>query len=187
MKEFLRTFNILTENEIESATQLITLKTINKSEYFIKEGQTCNTVAFVKTGIFRSFYSSNAGEEITYCITFPNNFLSAYSSYISGQPTPENIQALTSAQLLVIQKNEMEKLAKSSQNWLRFLKVMAEQQYIALEGRIFQLQKDKAKQRYADLLSNQPEYLQNIPLQYLASYLGVTQRHLSRLRKEISF
>ena len=42
-------------------------------------------------------------------------------------------------------------------------------------------------QRYGNLIKNQPEYIQNIPLQYVASYLGITQRHLSRIRKEITF
>ena len=51
----------------------------------------------------------------------------------------------------------------------------------------FQLQKNNALQKYELLLKNQPEYIQQIPLQYLASYLGITQRHLSRIRKEISF
>ena len=73
------------------------------------------------------------------------------------------------------------------ENWIKFLKIVAEQQYIELEKRIFQLQKNNAFERYSDLLKNHPEYLQNIPLQYLASYLGITQRHLSRIRREICF
>jgi ribosomal protein L10 len=55
-----------------------------------------------------------------------------------------------------------------------------------LETRFFQLQRDSAAQRYSTLLTNHPDYIQNIPLQYLASYLGITQRHLSRIRKEIT-
>ncbi|MNT98592.1 hypothetical protein D3C72_2412100 [compost metagenome] len=60
-------------------------------------------------------------------------------------------------------------------------------QYLELEKRLFIFQKDKAKKRYIDLLENQPGYVQKIPLQYLASYLGITPRHLSRLRKEIQY
>lgn len=68
-----------------------------------------------------------------------------------------------------------------------FLKLIAEQQYLELENRVFQLQKETALQRYTSLLNNHPEFVQEIPLQYLASYLGITQRHLSRIRKQISF
>jgi hypothetical protein len=62
---------------------------------------------------------------------------------------------------------------------------MAEQEYIKMEKRIFILQKESAEKRYEDLLNNQPLYLQLIPLSYLSSYLGITQRHLSRVRKLI--
>ncbi|MNY26270.1 hypothetical protein D3C86_1601080 [compost metagenome] len=65
--------------------------------------------------------------------------------------------------------------------------MIAEQQYLELEKRLFLFQKEKAKKRYMDLLENQPDYVQQIPLQYLASYLGITSRHLSRLRREIVF
>lgn len=187
MKTYLRTFNILTDSEIEAVLSVAKQKTVSKSEYLISAGEVSQKVAFVKSGIFRTFYRSNTGEEMTYCITFPNNLTTAYSSYISGQKTRENIQAITPAEVLLLPKNELEKLAKTSYNWLSVLKTIAEQQYIELEKRLFQFQEEKAKQRYLDLLQNQPEYVQHIPLQYLASYLGITQRHLSRLRKEISY
>jgi CRP-like cAMP-binding protein len=184
---YLKSFNILTDNEIENLTNLSTRRDLSKMDYFILEGETCKEVAFILSGTFRSFYISDKGEEITYCITFPNNLMTAYSSFITGQNTNENIQAITSAELLIIPKNEIDNLVLKNPNWVKFLKVVAEQQYIELENRIFQLQKNTALQRYMDLIKNQPEYIQKIPLQYLASYLGITQRHLTRIRREISF
>jgi CRP-like cAMP-binding protein len=185
MKAFLQKFDILTDQDIDQLEKLTTTKTFQKSEYFISEGDVCNSVAFLKSGIFRSFHLSHSGEALTYCIIFPNNFLTAYSSFITGKNTQENIQAITHSELILIPKNEITKLAATNPRWLLFLKVMAEQQYIELENRIFQFQKESAKQRYMDLLKNQPEMIQQIPLQYLASYLGITQRHLSRLRKAV--
>jgi CRP-like cAMP-binding protein len=90
---------------------------------------------------------------------------------------------MTPVEMLSIQKKEIDDLAAKSPNWMKFLKIMAERQYIELEKRIFQLQKGNALQRYVELEKKQPELIQNIPLQHLASYLGVTQRHLSRIRK----
>lgn len=72
-------------------------------------------------------------------------------------------------------------------NWIKFFKNVAELEYVNLEKRLFLLQRESAEKRYQDLLENQPEYLKLIPLHYLASYLGVTQRHLSRIRKNLSF
>lgn len=187
IKNYLKAYNILTDDEIELFIQKSTNRYLNKQDYFIKEGETCKEVAFILSGIFRSFYISDKVEEITYCITFPNNLMTAYSSFITGQNTVENIQAITDVELLIIPKSTIDDLVKENSNWMKFLKIVAEQQYIELEKRIFQFQKNSALQRYRDLITHQPEYIQHIPLQYLASYLGITQRHLSRIRKEISF
>lgn len=187
IKKYLKSFNALTDDEIENLVQITTKRDLNKADYFIREGETCKEVAFVLSGIFRSYYISDKGEEITYCITFPNNLMTAYSAFITGQGTNENIQAISDVELLIIPKNKIDDLVMKSANWLKFLKIVAEQQYIELEKRIFQLQKNNALQRYSDLIKNHPEYMQNIPLQYLASYLGITQRHMSRIRRNFFY
>ncbi|MGZ9735489.1 Crp/Fnr family transcriptional regulator [Flavobacterium sp. GNP002] len=187
LRHFLHSFNILRDIEIDDFLQLLTYKTFKKAEYFIKEGETCKQVAFVLTGSLRSYFTSDKDEEVTYCITFPNSLMTAYSSFLTAQPTMENIQAITKTELLIIPKDKFEKLIQQNPNWVYFLKTIAERQYIELEKRIFQLQKSDATKRYSDLMKNHPEYVQKIPLQYLASYLGISQRHLSRIRKEFSF
>lgn len=187
IKLFLESFNILTDIEINDFIKLLTHKPFKKFEHFIKEGETCKHVAFVVSGSLRSYYNSDKDKEITYCITFPNSLMTAYSSFLTAQPTQENIQAITETELLIIQKSKFEILVQQNPNWIYFLKTIAEQQYIELEKRIFQLQKSDAAKRYADLMKNQPEYIQKIPLQYLASYLGISQRHLSRIRKGFTF
>jgi CRP-like cAMP-binding protein len=185
MTSYLEQFKILSPQEIAAFAALARPQTLQKGDFFAKEGQLSQSVAFVEEGIFRTYYLSSEGEEVTYCITFPQNLLTAYSSYITGQPTPENIQAITPARLLLVPKTEIERLSENSFNWQLLLRVLAEQEYLKLEKRIFLLQKEKSLLRYQDLLENHPEYVQQIPVQYLASYLGMTQRHLSRLRREL--
>jgi CRP-like cAMP-binding protein len=187
LRDYFENFGTFTEEEIQEALPLFKEKTLKKSEAFISEGERCTEVGFILSGICRSFYLSGAGEEITYCFRFPGEFVTAYSSFITGQGSLENMQTLTKTELLVISKADVEMLADKFTGWLKFLKIIAEQQYIELEKRIFQLQRVHAKQRYDDLLKNHPEYVQQIPLQHIASYLGITQRHLSRIRKELVF
>lgn len=186
MRNYLGTFHILSEAEIDLFEKKVTRKKIRKEDFFIQEGQVCKEVGFVTSGLFRSFYYSSLGEEVTYCFTFSNAFVTAYSSFLSAQKTVENIQALTDVELLTISREQILELEQSSTNWLRFFKHIAEQEYIKMEKRILLLQKETAEKRYRDLLTNHPEYLQLIPLHYLSSYLGITQRHLSRIRKLIS-
>ncbi len=186
MKTYLKSFNILTDEEIESFQDLVTYKKLKKNDFLIKEGQTSQEVAFIISGCFRSFYYSSSGEETTYCFTFSNAFITAYSSFITQTKTAENIHALSDVELFSISKANILKLEESSTNWLKLFKFLAEQEYIKMEQRIFLLQRENAEKRYSDLLENHPELLQLVPLHYLASYLGITQRHLSRIRKTIS-
>ena len=187
MKSFLTSFDLFSETEIEAVLALGKTERLAKGDFFIKEGSVCRKLAFINSGLVRTYYHSSSSEEITYCFFFAGQMLSAYSSLITGEPTSENLEALADTELFVLSKAVLDKLVASDTRWLLLTKIIAEQQYIELEKRIFLLQKEKAEKRYADLLQSQPEYLQHIPLRYLASYLGITQRHLSRLRKGDSF
>jgi len=187
MREYLETFNLFNSQEIEEFLTISKYRKLKKNDFFIKEGEVCNNLSFLKSGIFRSFYYSNSGDQITYCFTFSNSLLMAYSSFISGKESKENLQAICASEIISIPKKELESLAKSNSKWLEFLRIIAEQEYVDLENWIFNHQKDKAQQRYLDLITKQPKYIQQIPLQYIASYLGITQRHLSRIRANISY
>lgn len=185
MKNHLLSFNLLSATAIELLVAKAKPRTLKKGDFFITEGKFCNEVAFIKSGILRSYYTSKAAEEFTYCITFPDQFMTAYSSLITGAPSQENIQAMSAVELLVLKKSELDAWAEESVNGIKLLKTIAEQQYIHLEKRVFMYQKDTAKERYLALFESHPEYIKQIPMQYLASFLAITPRHLSRLRKEV--
>ena len=85
MKEFLDSYRFLQDSEIDEVAKFATIKQLKKGEYFIRQGEVCKEIAFVKTGIFRNFITSNSGEESTYCITLPNNSISSYTSYITNE------------------------------------------------------------------------------------------------------
>ena len=183
--EYLKQYNLFTDSEINEFISLATISTIKKGDFFIKHDEMCTTLSFVNFGIFRSFYYSNNDEEITYCLTFPNTLLVAYSSFITQNKSEENLQALTDSEIISISKKELENLAESNNKWLNFLKIIAEKEYVELEKWIFNHQKSNAQKRYVDLINNYPQFVQQIPLHYIASYLGITQRHLSRIRASI--
>jgi len=185
MRSYLQSFNLLTDAEIETLMANARQKTLKKGEFFITGDKVCKEVAFIKSGILRSFYTSTHADEFTYCLTFPNQFMTAYSSFITGNPTIENIQAMSEVELLIINKAVIDDLAEVSINGLKLLKTIAEQQYLHLEKRVFMYQKDNAKERYQELFNTHRDYIQQIPVKYLASFLAITPRHLSRLRKEI--
>lgn len=187
MRGYLQNIGLFTDDEIDSFLSHAQKLTLAKGDYFIKEGEVAKRIGFVLSGLLRSFYYASNSDEVTYCFSFPNELVAGYSSIITQQPTNENIQALGTCELLVFPKSVLDEMVERSEKWLLFAKQVAEMQYVALEKRVFLLQKENAATRYKELLANHPEFIQNIPLRFLASYLGISQRHLSRLRKQMSF
>lgn len=173
------------EDEIQQFIACFTSLKLKKNDNFISQGEICNKVGFVTSGILRNYYLSSKSEEVTYCLTFPNNFVNAFSSFVTSEPTKETIHAITDVEMLVMKKDTFLALQKSNIKWLETSKKIAEGAYIKLEKYIFMLQMESAESRYEELMNSYPEYLQQIPLKYLASYLGITQRHLSRIRKKV--
>ena len=186
LRSYLQSFGLLTSEDIALMEGMLVPKSLKQGEYFIREGATCRQTAFIAQGAFRSYYHSSDQEEVTYCFTFANSFLTAYSSLLTQAPTEENIQALTDAELWVMTKEQMDELEATNIRWLRLFKLLAEGEYVQMERRVFMLQRESAETRYQDLLANHPQLLQEIPLSYLASYLGITPRHLSRIRKALA-
>lgn len=186
LQHFFEQFGLFSTQELAYIVELFAARSLKKGEFFIQQEQQCREVALVSTGIFRSFYFSPKGDEVTYCFRFPGDLMAAYSSFITGSGSLENMQALISSEVYVISKRLVNELEEELPAWTKLLKLVAEHEYLELERRVFQLQLHSAEDRYRALLKNQPEYVRRIPLQYLASFLGITQRHLSRIRREIT-
>lgn len=183
MEEYLRQFGIFSSKEITDLTNMGELRIFSKNDFFIREGMVCQEIAFIVSGIFRSFYLSQSAEEVTYCFIFPDNLMAPYSSYITGEKTFENMQAIQDSEVLIFSKKDLNSFLESHPKGDLFSKIIAQQQYLELEKRIFKLQIEPAHYKYESLLKEHPEYINQIPLQFIASYLGITQRHLSRLRR----
>ncbi len=185
VENYLRSFQVLTEEEILKFRSIASTQNLNKGDFFAESGKVNRLVGFINSGILRSFYMSSTDEDVTYCFRFTGGFCSAYSSFITGNPSIESLQAITDVELLYWTKDQLVQLEKESPNWTMLLKILTEYEYFELERRVFMLQKEPAEKKYLDLMEHQPELIKQIPLNYLASYLGITQRHLSRIRKTV--
>ncbi|PXY47073.1 Crp/Fnr family transcriptional regulator [Flavobacterium hydrophilum] len=183
MIQFLRSLQIISESELEKLKDITKNKILQKNDYLIQEGNICNEIVLIKTGILRSFYRNSEGNEITKCIAFENELACAYSSFITQQPTFENIQAICNTEVIVLNRKDLYNLYENSQEWQKLGRLLTELEYIQLENRTVSFQKQTAQERYDTLINNHSKYLKYIPLKYLSSYLGITSRHLSRLRK----
>ncbi|RIW13416.1 Crp/Fnr family transcriptional regulator [Algoriphagus lacus] len=186
LRAFLEQHQILTEPEIQTIIQAMQYRKVPKGTCFVSEGTLSREFALVKEGFFRHLIRETTGEEKTYSITFPNQIIASYGALISGKGSSECIEAITDAELLLLPFDVLETQLQDNLNWLKFSKTIIKSAYVELENRVFQLLNKTPKERYLELLAHRPHYVQQIPLKFLASYLGISSRHLSRLRREIT-
>ena len=173
------------ESELLQITAAFKFKKISKGDYFAEEGKTSKYLAFITKGLFQYFYLKD-GKEITTYVTGENSFLLSLHSFFKQQPGKENVRALADAELWQIHYSDLEKLKTESDAFKTFYIGALENLVMCMDETRSNLIILTAEKRYALLLKEEPALLQQIPLQYLASILGVTPRHLSRIRNNIS-
>jgi CRP-like cAMP-binding protein len=185
MKSVFQSIQDFSADELILLDDLITFRTLKKGEVLLTENQVCNEIVFIEKGILRSFFVNHKGDEITNCFAFENEFMASFASFITEEKAEENIQALTDTELQILDRKALEKLYQSGFNWQETGRKLTELEFVNLHKRMISFQKLSGVQRYEELRQNHQKYIQLIPLQYLASYLGITPRHLSRIRKAI--
>jgi CRP-like cAMP-binding protein len=170
------------KNAIEKAFDTLN---IAKGELWVEQGTICRQVAFVVSGKLRNFYVDDSGNEVTCYFVSPENFISSFTSFLTNTPANENISALEDSVLRVISKKDLEELCEQVPKMQIFRRVIAENLFITMEKRIFMLQSQSAHERYENMLKNNPDIILSVPLQYTASFLGITPQHLSRLTNDL--
>ncbi|NSL86104.1 Crp/Fnr family transcriptional regulator [Chitinophaga solisilvae] len=185
--QYLNPFNVLPPEEVALLENLGHPASLAKGAYLIKEGAVCHKIAIISSGILRSFYTDQEGRDITNCFTFPNEVAAAYTSLITRNPSLENIVALTDCEMVMIDYSELSALYSRNIHWQHLGRLIAESEFIFAEKKLMMLKTFSARDRYLHLVKEHPDYIRQIPLQYLASYLAITPQHLSRIRKELQF
>lgn len=158
-------------------------QTKQKGDFFLKQGQIVSSLFVIETGLVRSYYIRD-GREINSWFGFENIILGSVLPLFYDQPSLENIQFLETSTYYYITSKDLNELYKNSPEMNTIGRKMAEEYCMILEDRISSLQTENAEQRYNSLLKNQSDVTQRISLGHIASYLGITQETLSRIRKK---
>jgi CRP-like cAMP-binding protein len=132
----------------------------------------------------RGFYTLD-GKEITHWFAFEQDFVTSFNSFTTQQPAVENIQLLEGSILWAITKENLTRLLKEYHEIERLVRIAYEKYYIRLEDRYVNAQFKTAAQRYHALLEQSPHIIERAPLGAIASYLGITQETLSRIRSQL--
>lgn len=167
------------EQEIEKKTKYSLKK---KNQHFLKQGQLISSYFVMEKGLIRGYFHRNNKEVNTWFGTENQIFGSILPVY-SNRPSFENIQFLEDSIVYSISVNDFNKLYDLYPELNIIGRKIAEELCIILEERITSLHTESASERYQSLITKQPYLLQRVSLGHIASYLGITQETLSRIRK----
>lgn len=158
---------------------------LKKGEFFARPGRYCEKLSFIQSGYMRVFFEAN-DREVTQWISPPGYFMTDLSSYIYRQPGRWNIQALTDCTMLDLSRDAYDTLSKEVPVWKDLDRLFIVKCFGMLEERVFSHLYMSTEERFNLLMKTQPELFNIVPLQYLASMLGMTPETMSRLRKKSS-
>lgn len=156
-----------------------------KKDYFVRQNEPCKFVGFVESGIFRYTRIGNDGKEPIVGYSFTEDFVCDYPSLIKHSGALTNIQAVTDCSLYMLSMKELNDYWETNMDTQRFGRIVAEEHFIEIYGRLLGFYCDTAEQRYISLLKRCPNLPQYIPLKEIASFLGVTPETVSHIRRKL--
>jgi CRP-like cAMP-binding protein len=156
----------------------------SKNQHLLKEGKICRHLYFLEKGALRGYYNLD-GKEITHWFGFDNDFVTSFHSFITQEPSVENLQLLEGSILWSISKDKLTELLNRFHDIERLVRIAYENYYIRLEERYVNAQFKTATERYEQLLQDAPHILDRVSLGHIASYLGISQETLSRIRSRL--
>lgn len=156
-----------------------------KNSILEEEGKIPTYLYFIVSGFVRLFHYNENGDEVTTHINCPPGFITSYSNFSNSQQSDENLECITECELLRITKPNLDLLSKQSDSFKDFSIFVFQESLSYNENRSKELATLTAEKRYLKLIENYPEMLRHVPMQYIASFLGMNPKSLSRIRKQI--
>jgi len=172
------------DNDLPEIINSFSLLQLRKNDFFVKEGEVCRFFGFIESGILQHSSVVLEEEKTTY-IALRNSCVAALKSFLKKIPSRKNIKALSNCILWVIDCDTFNRLIKNNKAFHAFYFNLIENQIFLIDDYRIDLLTLSPEERYHKLLVNEPNLLQEVPLHYLASFLGISSRHMSRIRKNI--
>ena len=174
----------LLNEQVDAILDSFSFLNLSKNQFFVEEGKICSYFCFVESGILQHSIEV-LGEEKTTYLALTNSSTTALNSFKNRIPSRKNIRALCDCNLWVIDFENFDRLLKGNSAFNRFYYNLIENQIFLIDDYRIDLLTLTPEERYKKLLANEPKFLQQVPLHYLASFLGISSRHMSRIRKNI--
>ena len=174
----------LSIEEEKAFLQILKVTKFNKKEFLLQEGKICNKISFINNGCMRLFYNVE-GVENTVQFFFGDSWYTDYASFLTGNPTIENMQALVESEVIQFKKDDLYCLYNAMPIFERVGRIFAENAFLSISQLNQMKTNEEPEVRYINLLKRRPELIQQVPQHYIGSYLGIKPETLSRIRKRI--
>ena len=175
----------LEDYDWQSLEQAFTFQFLKKGDLLTRSGEVCNGVSFINKGLLRMYYVVD-GKEISTAFVPENNYLAQYDSFLTRQPSTGNIDALEDCELINLSYENVQALYKEKPVFQIFGRKIAELLFIMVSSQSNSLLTQTPEERYKAVLEEEPFIIQRVPQYMIASYIGITPEHLSRLRKKMT-
>ena len=176
----------LEKHEQELLTTFFIPKKLRKKQYLLQEGDVSRYLAFVEKGILRSYTIDDKGGDHIAEFAFEGWWIGDQFSFLSGEPSAFNIDALEDCELLLLTRQAEEQMLEKIPKMERFFRLLLQNHLIATQSRLVSSLSNSAEQKYTQLVAACPTIPQRVPQHMLASYLGITPETLSRLRRQLA-
>jgi len=183
IESFINSTGFFDRKEILEVVSYFNKQEFKSGEFLAREGQEHSEIGFIGSGAFHLFKIID-NEEITVRFACKGSFVSAYSSLITRTKSKESIQCIQDAEIWTISHETISNLADDNLAWSKLIGLASDIQYLELEKYALEKNIYSAKDRYEKILQEHPQCILETPMKHLASYLGISPRHLSRIRKE---
>lgn len=187
MERFFQTlsqFSRLSEESKDALASCLKRLELPKGHTIIKRDTVCNHTYFIESGLTRTYYLKD-GKDVTDWISDEDSFACSIISFISRKPDRRAIELLEPSVLLALHYNDLEKLSEKHHDIEHLFRQLVSFGLVQLQQKFDDLHFATALQRYQTLMTNHPSFIQRVPLGMIASYLGITQETLSRIRSQV--
>ena len=179
------TYITLEAQDTEVLQSLFHYSTAAKGTTLIEAGKITDKVFFTISGYLRCFKILDTAEELIVHLVGPHCAITTPSSFFLETKSTETVQAITDCEFFYITKSDLEKLYAMDAKWQTLVRKLMESTIIEKEERIIDQISLTAHERYLKLIQKHPDIVQNVPVKYIASYIGIQPESLSRIRKTI--
>lgn len=186
LTNYLLLFGDLNEQQISFIESKCVEHQIKKDEFYQEAGRTPKQFAFLSDGVFRVSYYNHKGDDVTKYFLDEDHFVVDLESYNQQKPSPEYIQAVTDCTYTTLSREAMKDLSMTIGGWEEIMNKIIAKALTEKVSKISMMMAEDATERYLNFFTRFPKLANRIPLSYLASYLGITQSSLSRIRKTIN-